>query len=160
MNAHTFRPDRTHILAIVLIAMIAIIGIAWAPLQLGWLLIFPVLWIWWVLKAHTTVSEDCIDIGYAFRGNVHLDWDNFRGIGFKGSRTFASDAAGKDHSLPGVTFNSLPKLSDASRGRIPDALTAGRYAAEEKVVIIHRDGEQILLTKEEFADYKRTHPDA
>ena len=73
MNAHTFRPDRTHILAIVLIAMIAIIGIAWAPLKLGWLLIFPVLWIWWVLKAHTTVSEDGIDIGYAFRGNEHLD---------------------------------------------------------------------------------------
>ena len=58
-----------------------------------------------------------------------------------------------------MTFNSLPRLSEASRGRIPDALTQGREAADDKVVIVHRDGQQVLLSKEEYADYLERHPE-
>ena len=47
----------------------------------------------------------------------------------------------------------------ASRGRIPDALTQGREAADDKVVIVHRDGQQILLSKEEYAAYLEKHPE-
>ena len=52
----------------------------------------------------------------------------------------------------GVTFNSLPELTEASQGRIPDALTAGHHAADEKVVVIHQDGRQVLTDKSDVAD--------
>ncbi|WP_293770818.1 PH domain-containing protein [uncultured Corynebacterium sp.] len=160
MNAHTFTPDRTHLLAIGVMVLIALLGISWAPLKLGWILLAPAAMVYWVLRARTTVSEDGIDVRYAFRGGRHIDWDGFAGIGFKGAHAFAATTDGANITLPGVTFNSLPQLAEASRGRIPDALTAGQEAADEKVVVIHRDGHQVLLTKEEYEDYQRTHPSA
>ena len=158
-TAEVFKPTREHLLGIGLLAAIAFLSIGWAPKYLAWVLIFPALAIWWVLRARTVVSEKGIDITYGFRGPVHIGWDTFRGIGFQRSRAFARTAAGKTLNLPGVTFNSLPRLAQASRGRIPDALTAGRDAADDKVVIIHRDGQQVLLTKEEYADYLEAHPE-
>ena len=49
-----------------------------------------------------------------------------------------------------MTFNSLPQLEAASAGRIPDALTQGRQAADDKVVIVHKDGRQVLVDKQEY----------
>ncbi|QPK80048.1 PH domain-containing protein [Corynebacterium lizhenjunii] len=155
MNAHTFTPDRSHLLAIALMVMIAVIGIGWAPQYLAWVLIFPLAWMYWVLKARTIVSEEGLDIQYAFRGNRSLSWEQFAGIGFKGARAFARTNTGEEINLPGITFNSLPRLSQASRGRIPDALSAGQAAANEKVVVIHRDGQQVLLTQEEYARHQQ-----
>lgn len=155
-QAQTFAPDRTHILAIVLLAGIALISISWAPKYLGWLLVIPIAAVWWVIKSRTRVGENGIDITYAFRGGKHIDWQDFAGIGFKRSHAFAATKTGENHTLPGITFNSLPKLADASRGRIPDALTAGQEAADEKVVVVHRDGQQVLLTKEEYAEYQQS----
>src|SRR5699024_7714736 len=71
--------------------------------------------------------------------------------GFKGSRALLTTRDGRTYPMPGISFNSLPELSEASRGRIPDVLTSAREAAEDKVTIIRRDGEQILVTKEEYA---------
>ena len=147
MTSH-FRPDRTHILAIALLSGIALIGIGWAPQYLAWLFIVPIVCIWWVLRSSTKVSDDGIDVSYAFRGDKSFSWDEIEGIGFQRFGAFVH-AAGAKHSLPGVTFNSLPKLAKASRGRIPDALTAGRKAAEDKVVVIHKDGRQVLMDKDE-----------
>ncbi|WP_246388927.1 PH domain-containing protein [Corynebacterium incognita] len=148
MTKH-FRPDRTHILAIALLSGIALIGIGWAPKYLAWLFVVPILCIWWVVRSRTTVSDKGIDIAYGFRGDKHLDWEDVEGIGFQRSSAFVQSGQ-KKFSLPGVTFNSLPKLAEASRGRIPDALTAGREAANDKVVVIHRDGRQVLVDKDEF----------
>ncbi len=153
-----FTPDKSHILATIVMTLGALLAISWAPLILGWLLIFPALFIYWVLTAKTTVGEDGIAIAYAFKKNITLTWEEFAGIGFKGARAYASTTTGQNYNLPGVTFNSLPALSEASRGRIPDALTAGQNAADKKVVVIHRDGEQILLTKEEYEEYQRNNP--
>ena len=58
-----------------------------------------------------------------------------------------------------MTFNSLPRLAEASRGRIPDALTAGKEAADEKVVVIHRDGQQVMMSKDEFDAYQNAQAD-
>lgn len=149
----SFRPDRTHLVATVLIVGIAIMGIAWAPLALGWLLIFPVAFIYWVLRSKTTVSATGIHITYAFKAAVQISWDNFEGIGFQRSRAFASTSDGKRHNLPGITFQSLPELEKASRGRIRDVLTEGKEAADDKVVITHRDGQRIMMTREEFEKY-------
>ena len=57
-------------------------------------------------------------------------------------------------ALPAVTFNDLPALSEASRGRIPDALTAGREAADDMITIVRRDGSERLVTREEYAAMK------
>ncbi len=160
MNAHTFKPDRTHLLALGMMTLIALLIISWAPLKLIWFLIIPALAAWWVLRSQTTVSEDGIAARYAFRGSRKVTWKDLQGVGFKGARAFAKTTKGQEFSLPGVTFNSLPRLAEASRGRIPDALTAGQEAADGKVVVIHRDGQQILLTHEEYEEYQRNHPGA
>lgn len=163
----SFRPDRTHLVATVLIVGIAIMGIAWAPLALGWLLIFPVAFIYWVLRAKTTISATGIHITYAFKSAVEISWDDFAGIGFQHSRAFASTRDGKRHNLPGISFQSLPELEKASEGRIRDVLTEGKEAADEKVVITHRDGQRIMMSREEFEKYDgvaaqhyETHPAA
>ena len=158
-QAEVFKPARDHILGIILLSAIALLSIGWAPKYLAWLLIVPVLCIWWVLKSRTRVSEKGIAISYAFKGSQNISWDNFAGIGFQRAKAFARTKSGKQFTLPGVTFNSLPRLSDASRGRIPDALTAGRDAADEKVVIVHRDGQQVLMSKEEYSQYLEKHPE-
>ena len=57
---HVFKPTREHILAIVLATGIALMGILWAPRYLAWLLIFPAVWLAWVLASSTTVDERCL----------------------------------------------------------------------------------------------------
>ena len=158
-QAKVFTPARDHILGIIFLSAIALLSIGWAPKYLGWLLIIPILGIWWVLKSRTRVSEKGIAISYAFKGSKTIPWEEFSGIGFQRARAFARTKSGKQHSLPGITFNSLPELSKASRGRIPDALTAGREAADEKVVVVHRDGQQVLMSKEEYARHLAKHPE-
>lgn len=146
-----FQPERTHVLAALLMAGISLLVIGAAPRYLFWVLIFPILFLVWVLRARTDVDASGIHVRYAFRGERHIPWEKLSGIGFKGSRALATTTDGQSVMMPGVTFNSLPRLSEASQGRIPDALTAGREAANDKVVIIHRDGQQVLITKEEYA---------
>ena len=151
-----FKPERVHLLALGILTVTTVLIVGWAPLALGWILIFPLLAFWWVLRAKVVVSEKGIDINYAFRGNKLISWDEFAGIGFKRARAFAATHDGKRHSLPSVTFNSLPRLSAASRGRIPDALTAGKEAAEDKIVLMHRDGQQVLISREEYEELAKS----
>ena len=146
-----FRPDRGNLFAAVLIIAVAMLVIPSAPLLLGWLLIIPIAFIVWVLRARTLVGERGVDIRYAYRGGRTVRWDDVAGVGFKGSRALLTTRDGAEHAMPGVTFNSLPRLAEASRGRIPDVLTAAQEAADDKVTIVHRDGRQILISKEEYA---------
>ncbi|MDN6099419.1 MULTISPECIES: PH domain-containing protein [Corynebacterium] len=154
-----FKPARDHILAIALLTGIALLSISWAPQYLAWLLIIPALALWWVIKSRTRVSESGISVSYAFRANTSITWKDFAGIGFQRAHAFARTKDGRQFTLPGVTFNSLPRLAAASRGRIPDALTAGQEAADDKVVVIHRDGRQVLLNKDDYEQYRAEHPD-
>lgn len=149
-----FVPERTHVFALTMMALVCVIMAGWAPLLLGWTVLVPAIWIYWVMRAKTTVGEEGIAIRYAFRGSKTISWDEFEGVGFKGSKSFASTTSGQQFNLPGVTFNSLPGLYDASRGRIPDALSEGKAAADEKVVVVHRDGQQMIMSKEEYEQYK------
>lgn len=151
-----FRPERTHIFAAVLITLISLLGIGAEPLKLGWLLLFPLGYIYWTLRARTEVSPtNGISAKYGFRGNQSVSWEDFQGIGFKGGSTFAQRRDGSTFNLPAVTFNSLPELSVASQGRIQDALSEGRAAADEKIVVTYKDGHQVLMSREEYA---ATHP--
>ena len=146
----TFHPERTHILSAAVLALISLLTIGAAPQYLWWILIFPALIVWWVLKSATVVDGTGIEARYAFRGNKAIAWDDFAGIGFKGARTFARTTDGTEISLPGVTFNSLPRLQQASYGRIPDALTEGRAAMDGKIVVVQEDGYSVVLTRDEY----------
>lgn len=149
MQEEVFKPDRAHILAALLLSAIALLGIGWMEWYWWWLFILPVVFVLWILKSRTTVNEDGIAVTSLFRGTKRISWSDFAGIEFKRT-TYAVDKKGSKLALPGVTFNSLPQLASASRGRIPDALTAGRQAAEEKVKVVHRDGHEVLMTKDEY----------
>ncbi len=148
-----FQPDRTHVFAALVMVGIAFLVIGAAPLYLGWLLVFPVLFIYWVLRSRTTVGERGVRIRYAFRPGVEVPWQEVRGVGFKGSSALLETTAGKSHPLPGVTFNSLPELAEASRGRIPDALTAGLESLDGKYSVINQDGNQVLMSEKEHTAY-------
>ncbi len=149
-----FRPDRTHLLSAGIMICILLIGVSYNPLMLGWVLVFPIVFIVWVLKVKTVLNEDGISAHYLFGKPKSATWDTIAGISFKGSKALVERKDGTSFSLPGVSFSSLPKLEEASRGRIPDALTAGRRAADEKVVVVHKDGRQVLMTQEEYEQYQ------
>ena len=156
---HVFKPTREHILAIVLATGIALMGILWAPKYLAWLLIFPAIWLAWVLASSTTVDERGITAKYLVRKNVTLPWRDLKGLAFKGSAVHAVTVDGTEHPLPGVTFNSLPDLAEASNGRITDVITAAQEAADGKYEIIDKDGHKVLLSREEYDAYVAEHPD-
>ena len=156
---HVFRPTREHILAIVIATGIALMGILWAPKYLAWLLIFPALWLAWVLASSTTVSERGITAKYLFRKNVTLPWRDLQGLAFTGSSVNAVTTDGVHHPLPGVTFNSLPDLAEASNGRITDVITSAQEAADGKYEIIDKGGHKVLLSREEYDEYVAAHPD-
>ncbi|MDP9850897.1 PH domain-containing protein [Corynebacterium lowii] len=146
-----FRPDRFHVLVVIFMALIMLIPISHAPAILGWFLLIPAVYLWWLLRARTSITAQGITARYAFRAPRTVRWDDVEGIGFKGSTSFARSRSGEQFPLPAVSFNSLPALSEASGGRIPDALTVGREAVDDKVAIVRRDGERILVTREEYA---------
>lgn len=148
----TFTPDRTHVLAAVLMTGIALIGISWAPVKLGWLLIFPIIFIAWVLTAKTVVDDSGIGVSYLFKKNVKLPWDQLRGIGFEGSSAKVATVDGREFTLPGVTFNSLPDLAEASSGRIADVITQASEAADGMMEVTDQQGNSILVTPEEYEE--------
>jgi len=153
-----FRPTREHVIAIVMMTGIALIGIAWAPRYLGWLLALPVIALAWVFKSSTTVSADGIEMNYLLRRNVSVAWSELAGVNFKGSRALATTVDGTEYAMPGVTFNSLPELERASSGRITDVITRSKEATDGKYEIINKDGYGVLLTSEEYEAYVKKHP--
>lgn len=154
-----FRPSREHVLAIALMSGIAFIGVAWAPTYLGWVLFVPIMAIAWVFHASTAVNDDGMSLTYLFRKNQHVAWDDLAGVKFVGAKALAATRGGEEFPMPGVTFNSLPELAEASRGRITDVITQAEEAADGKYEIIDKEGRSVLLTREEYDKYLATHPD-
>lgn len=145
-----FQPERTHLLGAVMMFGICALMLGSLPSWLWPLIILPVVFGVWVVRTRTTVSEEGITAQPAFRAATTRTWGDIEGIGFRQSRAFMRTTAGEEITLPGVSFNSLPQLEEASHGRIPDALTQGRDAADDKVVIVHKDGRQVLVSKDEY----------
>lgn len=157
-SPQVFRPSREHVLAIALMTGIALIGIAWAPLILGWLLIIPAAYLVWVFGSATKVDGSGIAVKYPVRPNATIAWEDLSGIAFKGARALATTTSGKEYPMPGVTFNSIPELALASGGRIQDVITASAEAADGKYEVIDREGHKVLLSREEYDEYLRDHP--
>ncbi|MEX3505676.1 PH domain-containing protein [Corynebacterium sp. LK2510] len=153
-----FRPSREHVIAIVIMTGIALIGISWAPLYLGWLLLLPLAWLAYIFASSTRVDGRGVTMRYLVKPNRTIAWADFAGIAFRGTRALATTTDGTEHPMPGVTFNSLPALSDASNGRITDVITEAAEAASGKYEIIDREGRTVLLTREEYDAYLAEHP--
>lgn len=154
VNTITFKPDRTHLLAAALMAGIMLLVVSAKPLLLGWILLVPLGFVYWVLRSTTRVDDTGITASNAFGKQTHIPWEKIEGIGFKRAQAYVQTTYGTTISLPGVSFNHLPQLEQASTGRIPDALTRGREAADNKVVIVHKDGHQFLMSKEEYEAHR------
>lgn len=154
-----FQPERTHLLSLVVMTLILIVTVGSAPKLFAWFLIIPVLFLAWILRAKTVVSEEGITANYVFGAPKSARWEEIQGVSFPSSKAVLQKKDGSSFKLPAITFNSLPKLEAASAGRIPDALSAGLSAASEKVVIVSRDGKQVMLSQEEYREYLKEHPD-
>ncbi|MEL4162534.1 PH domain-containing protein [Corynebacterium bovis] len=112
-----------------------------APTYLFWVPLLPVLFAVWVLRERTTVDDDGIGARYLLRRSASVTWADFRSIRFaRNGRGYAVRADGTRFRLPGVSFNSLVTLSEATHGRIPDPVTPGRAEAEGKVQVVNKDG--------------------
>ena len=155
----TFRPSKQHVIAVVLMTGIALIGISWSPLILGWLLLIPLAWLLWIFTASTTISERGIALRYMVKPNVTIAWSDLAGIAFQGAKAKATTLDGASHTMPGVTFNMLPELAEASRGRITDVITQAQEAADGKYEIINKDGNKVLMSREAYDEYVKAHPD-
>ena len=114
---HVFRPERTHLLAAIIMILLSLFIIGSDLLYLFWLPLLPVVFIMWVVRAHTIVDDTGITAHPAFAQPTTTDWADIAGIGFGRSQAFLQTKEGKKITLPGVTFNSLPQLEAASAGR-------------------------------------------
>lgn len=149
-------PDRMNLfVAVLLFLMILVLG-STLPLPVYLLfLALPVVFFLWVLRTKTTVDARGITASPAFRAQSTVAWEDLAGVGFQGTKAFAQRHDGTKVALPAVSFNSLPLLEEASAGRIPDALGQGRAAVDEKVRVVNRDGEEVLMTESEYEEYAR-----
>ncbi|CAM3280915.1 PH domain-containing protein [Williamsia muralis] len=97
------------------------LALAGASLRyLGWTLVVPILLALWIHRLRTIVTEDGVT-AVSLRGRRSATWDQIAGLQFP--KWGAVRAIRTDKSklvLPAITFRDLPRLSAASRGRIPD----------------------------------------
>ncbi|MCK7675583.1 PH domain-containing protein [Corynebacterium pygosceleis] len=144
-----FRPDRTHVLGAGLMLLTSLLTVGAAPQWLFWILFLPLIYAYWALRSHTTITENGITATYAFSRERSVSWGDFAGIRFGSGSSHARFHDGREFPLPGVSFNSVPDLAAASAGRIPDVIAAGRSAADDRVVVMRRDGHQVAKSREE-----------
>lgn len=115
-----------------LVIAIFVVAILWPinayPLALSWLVLLPVAFGWWVARTWTRLDEDGVQIS-SWRSRRTVGWDDVKGVMFP-KRGFARLVTATDDSLPmgGVSFHDLPRLSQASRGRIRDPFGAAADA--------------------------------
>lgn len=151
----TLRPSKEHILGAVIMFLISLMFAGYELKWFFWVPLIPLIFIVWVLRVRTVVSDKGISTRYFVRKDQSVAWEDFSGVLIaKNGRGYA---VRKDESrfwLPGVTFNSLVELNEASNGRIPDPVTAGRESANEKVQVVHKDGYAVLMDNDEYAEYE------
>ena len=111
-----------------IVIAILVVAILWPvaayPLALGWLVLIPVAFAWWVARTRTRLDERGVHLS-TWRSRRSVPWDQVKGVMFP-KKGFARLVTTSDDSLPmgGVSFHDLPRLSAASRGRIRDPYAA------------------------------------
>ncbi|MFD3506716.1 PH domain-containing protein [Nocardia sp. NPDC058666] len=128
-----------HVIGVPKLAYIGVLVLAFCVFFpfVGWpallwpLLLLPVIAVWWVTRTHTTVSASGLDLSSMVR-RKHLDWSQIKGItipkrGYVRAR-LTDDA---EVTLPGVGYDRLRELIDASGGRLPDVFASAEAAQIE-----------------------------
>jgi len=84
------------------------------------LLVIPVLLSAFVIRYRTVADRDTVT-ARTFVGSQTVPWDDIAGLRFgKGSWAYAQLNDGGELKLPAVTFSTLPLLTEASGGRVPN----------------------------------------
>lgn len=125
-----FRVNPMSYVAIAIFVLAILWPVTYYPVALGWLVLLPIAFGWWVARTWTRLDEDGVHLS-SWRSRRSVPWDEVRGVMFP-KRGFARLVTTSDASLPmgGVSFHDLPRLSGASRGRIRDPYaTSGPEAA-------------------------------
>ncbi|MCE4265314.1 PH domain-containing protein [Rhodococcus sp. AD45-ID] len=139
-SSHTPKPLR-HVIRISQLAYMACAFLLFAvsfpifgwPAAFSWLLILPIIAVYFVARVRTTVSPDGLEVRSMFSSRT-LSWDEVKGFRFpKRSWARAELTDGTEVTLPAVSFVRLPEIAIASGGRITDpyAAAADAFDAEE-----------------------------
>ncbi|OSC23008.1 hypothetical protein B8W69_25310 [Mycobacterium vulneris] len=84
------------------------------------LLILPVLLSAMIVRLRTVADDQGVTVRTLF-GSRRVRWDDIDGLRFhRGSWGRAHLKSGGDLRLPAVTFSTLPELTEASAGRVPN----------------------------------------
>ncbi|RAV33043.1 PH domain-containing protein [Corynebacterium heidelbergense] len=151
-----FRPSREHILAAGVMFLICLMFTGYNVRWFFWVPLLPLLFIVWIMRVRTHVDNRGITAVTLFRGRKTMPWNEFSAIRFnRGGRAYAAGANDTTMWLPGVTFNSLVELNEKTRGRIPDPVTPARERAENMVQVVNKDGNAVLMDREEYAAYEK-----
>ncbi|MGW6728297.1 PH domain-containing protein [Nocardia sp. NPDC055029] len=130
-----------HVIGVPRLAYIGVLVLAFCvffpfvgwPAALWWLLLLPIIAVFWVVRTHTTVSDAGLDLSSMF-GKKHLDWAQVKGISIpKRGSVKARLADDSEVKLPAVGYDRLRELIDASGGRLPDVFAAAEQAEAERV---------------------------
>jgi hypothetical protein len=102
-------------LALGLLALV-LAGPEWVAL----LLVIPVILSTFVVRYRTVADRDTVT-ARTLLGSATVSWDEIEGLRFgKGSWACAKLKDGNELRLPAVTFATLPLLTEASEGRVPN----------------------------------------
>ena len=102
-------------LALGLLAVV-MAGPAWVAL----LLVIPIGLSAMIIRYRTVADRDAVT-ARTLLGSDRVSWDDVEGLRFgKGSWAWAHRTDGTELRLPAVTFSTLPLLTAASGGRVPN----------------------------------------
>jgi hypothetical protein len=91
-------------------------GPAWVAL----LLVIPVILSAMIVRYRTVADRDTVT-ARTLLGSETVSWDDIEGLRFgKGAWAYARRNDGTELRLPAVTFATLPLLTEASDGRVPN----------------------------------------
>jgi hypothetical protein len=100
-----------------------VIGILSLVLASSWfapLLIVPAVLSVFIVRLRTVAAVDTVTARSLLRSET-VRWEDVDGLAFnKGSWARAQLKDGRELTLPAVTFSTLPQLTEASAGRVPN----------------------------------------
>jgi len=90
------------------------------PAWLSWLFLFPIVLSALIVRFRTVADANGVTARSAL-GSTTVPWDDIEGLRFgKGVWAYARRGDGSEVRLPAVTFATLPQLTEASDGRVPN----------------------------------------
>jgi len=101
--------------------MLGLLAVVFAgPAWIAVLLVIPVILSAFIVRSRTVADRDSVT-ARTLLGSQTVPWDDIEGLRFgKSPWAYASLRDGTELQLPAVTFATLPLLTEASDGRVPN----------------------------------------